>query len=89
MVKRLTPTFRNALRYAAVSQAKLAEEAGYSRVTFSQYLKLRRPTRPAALALADALDARAERLRRYAVELREAAGDGAERDRVSASQPRR
>ncbi len=77
MRKNATRLFRQAVRAATASVRLIAEEAGYSRPTFDKYLNERPPTRPAVLALADALESRAQQLRDYADRLREAAGDDA------------
>lgn len=63
------------MRYAAASVRQIAEESGRKRVTFDKYLNERPPSWESAIALADALDARAARLSRYAERLRELAGD--------------
>ncbi len=83
----ITRRYRTAIRAATASIADLATEAGYSKPGVETYLYYRAPSRRAALALADALESRAERLVDYARKLREAAGD--ERDTDAASQPRR
>lgn len=75
MNTRTTMLFRNATRYAAATIGTIAEEAGYSRIMIDQYLNRAAPSRPAALALADALEARAARLSDYAGKLREATDD--------------
>ena len=77
MTKFTTVAFRNALRFAAVSVGGLAEEAGYSPVTWDLYLNRRPPSRGAAFALAAALEQRAQRLRSHAERLRAAAEDEA------------
>lgn len=71
----LEDAFRAALRSALVSTGELAEEAGYSRVTFERYLNRRPPSREAALALAEVLDRRGGELAEHAHRIREAAGD--------------
>jgi len=67
--------FREALREALASVGKLAEGAGYSRVTFDTYLNRREPSRRAALALADLLELQGKRLTEQAQRVREAAGE--------------
>ena len=73
MTRRLTRTFRSAVRYAVVTTRELAEKTGYSRITFDVYLNRQPPTRPAALNLADELERRSEKLAEHAERLREAA----------------
>ena len=80
MTRTVTVAFRNALRFAAVTITSLAEESGYSPITFDTYVNRRAPTNAAALALAKALDERAARLREHAQKLRDAIPD--ETDRV-------
>lgn len=75
MTRSLTRTYRDAIRAATASIADVAAWSGYATPTVETYLYLRRPSRKAALALADALEARAERLRAWAARLRGAAGD--------------
>ena len=75
MSERMTGCFRTALRYATPSIEEIAREAGYSRIMFDIYLNRRPPSRQAALALAQALEARAANLVRDAHVLREAAGE--------------
>jgi transcriptional regulator with XRE-family HTH domain len=75
MTKLITRRFRKAVRYAAVSIARLAEESGYAQVTFDKYLNERPPSAKAALALAEALERRAEKLAEDAARLRDAAGE--------------
>ena len=76
-----TTAFRKALREATdCSVETVARAAGYSRSLFDRYLNRTSPSREAVLALADALEQRAERLRGWAEQLREAADDGAERE---------
>jgi len=77
MTTTITRHFRLAVRYATASVARIAEESGYAHVTFDKYLNERPPTRPCALALADSLERRAEKLTEYALRLREAAGEAA------------
>lgn len=65
-----TEAFRRALREAAsASVEKIAEEAGYSRSAFDQYLNRRDPSEAALRALARALRDRADRLREHAKRL--------------------
>lgn len=76
-------TFRDALRYAVASIGRIAEEAHYARATFDAYVNSRRePTRAAALALAKALDKRADELIRWARRLRKAARESSARRRA-------
>jgi len=72
MMRNVTLRFRRAVRFAAASVKTLAQEAGYAHVTFDKYLNERPPTVPAALALADALERRADQLTKHAGRLREA-----------------
>ena len=75
MTRSLTRRFRDALRYAPVTIGGLAEESEYSRPSFDLYANRRPPSVKAALALADALEKRAEQLKKHARLIREAAGD--------------
>ncbi len=75
MTKSLTVAFRKGLRHAATSIGGLAKEAGYSAPMFDEYANRRPPSRAAALALAQALDSRAEKLREHAARLRAAVGE--------------
>ncbi len=75
MDRTLTRLWREAVRYAAATVKQIAEESGRKRVTFDKYLNERPPSWESVIALADALDARAERLIGYAKRLREAAGE--------------
>ena len=75
MRKNVTRLFRQAVRAATASVKSIAEEAGYTRVTFDKYLNERPPTEPAIKALAVALDARAAKLSDYAQRLRGAVGE--------------
>ena len=61
--------------YTATSVRTLAKESGYSAPMFDEYANRRPPSRAAALAFAQALDVRAEKLGEYAERLREAAGE--------------
>lgn len=81
MTRRTTKLFREAVRYAAATVKQVAEEAGYSRITFDVYLNQRPPTQPAVKALADALEDRGELLLDYAEKLRDAAADDSPRAR--------
>lgn len=63
--------FREAVRDATASVRLLAEEAGYTRVTFDKYMNERPPSRAATLALAQTLEARALKLLEHASKLRE------------------
>ena len=74
MSKAITRAFRTAIRFASVSIAQIAQEAGYRPVTFDLYANRRGPSHSAALALADALDRRAQKLREHAERLRAAVG---------------
>ena len=92
MRKNATRLFRQAVRAATASVKSVAEESGYTRVTFDKYLNERSPTEPALSALADALEARAERLADYAERLRAAVGDqpeGRPADAKAATRARR
>jgi hypothetical protein len=73
----MTRLFREAVRYAAASVKQVAEEAGYSRITFDVYLNQRPPTKPAVRALAKAIEDRGQLLLDYAEKLREVAADDA------------
>ncbi len=75
MKKNTTRLWRAALTAALATIGDIAEEAGKSRPLFDTYRNQRPPSRAAVLALADALEARAARLRDYSDRLREAAGD--------------
>jgi len=75
MTQFITQRFRTALRFASASIGQLAKESGYAHVTFDKYLNERPPTKPAALALAKALELRAAKLMEHASRLREAVGD--------------
>ena len=75
MTTRLTTLFRNAARYAMPNATALAAEANYARRTLDMYLNRRPPSQDIATALAEALEARGDRLRLYAEQLREAAGE--------------
>ena len=86
MRKNSTRLFRQAVRAATASVKSIAGEAGYTRVTFDKYLNERPPTEPALSALADALEARAERLAEHAERLRGVVG---ERDPDAAKAARR
>ena len=77
----LTRRFRSALREAAVSIGQLAEKSGYSRIMFDTYANRSAPSQKAALALAETLERRAERLAEHAKRLRESADDGSGADR--------
>ena len=72
MTTRLTVLFRNAARFAMPNVTVLAAEATYARRTLDMYLNRRPPSRVAAIALADALEVRGDRLRLYAQQLRDA-----------------
>ncbi len=71
----LTRRYRAAIRAATCSIADLAREAGYSKPWVEAGLYHRAPSKAVALAIADALEARAERLVERAWKLREAAGE--------------
>ncbi len=75
MSKLITKRFRAAVRETVVSVGALAEESGYSAVTWDTYVNRRSPSREATLALADALERRARRLAVHAERLREAVED--------------
>ena len=75
MTKPITSRFRSAVRFAVASVSRLAEESGYAHVTFDKYLNERPPSAKAALALAEALQRRAETLMEHSSRLREAAGE--------------
>ena len=82
----ITRRFRGAVRYARVTIRELAKESGYAHVTFDKYLNERHSTKDAALALADSLDRRAQKLQEHAERLREAASD---EPGISRPRPRR
>lgn len=65
-----TETYREALRAATATVGDLARECGYTRNLFDRYLNRRPPSHAAVRALADALDARGERLHEHAERLR-------------------
>ena len=75
MTRRLTRAFRAAIREARTTITELAEASGYSRITFDLYTNQRAPSKDAALALADELERRSEKLAKHAERLREAASD--------------
>ena len=75
MNARLTKVFRGAVRYATATVKQIAEESNRSRVTFDKYLNERPPSVESVRALADALQARGEKLIEYAERLRKATGD--------------
>lgn len=71
-----TKLFRDALREATdCSVETIAREAGFSRSSFDTYLNRRPPSTAAIRALAEVLEARAERMQSDAEELREASGE--------------
>jgi hypothetical protein len=72
-----TKRFRAAIRETVITVKGCAAESGYSGISWDTYLNRRAPSRAAALALADALEKRAERLATHARRLREAASDEA------------
>ena len=76
MTTLITTSFRNAVRFASASISDIAKESGYAHVTFDKYLNERHPSRGAAVALAAALDKRAERLKTMAERLRQATDEG-------------
>ncbi len=89
MRKNVTRLFRQAVRAATASVKSIAEEAGYTRVTFDKYLNERPPTEPAVAALADALDERAAVLSDYARRLRGAVGEQPKGHTAAPPKPRR
>jgi hypothetical protein len=86
MKKNTTRLYREAVRATKATLGTVARESGYARPTLDSYMREKPPSRAAVLKLADALEARADRLADYAARLREAAG---ERDPDAASPPRR
>lgn len=72
----LSEVVAEAVRYARVSIGRIADEAGYSRVTLDTYVNRRRAvSTQAALAIADALEARARRLEEHVQRIREVADE--------------
>ncbi len=77
MTKLLTIRFRRALQYTTPSVQTVAQEAGYSRITFAKYMGERSPSVGAARALSRVLQRRAEKLMEHASRLRQAADEAA------------
>ena len=75
MKKHTTRLYREAVRATKATLGTVARESGYARPTLDSYMREKPPSRAAVLALADALDARAERLTDYAARLRAVVGD--------------
>jgi lambda repressor-like predicted transcriptional regulator len=77
MPKSMRILYRDALKAATASIPDIARESDYSLPTIQSYLYQRAPSPEAVRRLADALQARAEKLWTYAERLREALGDEA------------